>query len=311
VRDGRGQAQHGQGKPAKAKPAVIAPRRIAARVGHPAGKQSATMASSSPAMRIRRGPHHRDALPGKGSHASTLPSARNHCAADAAMRPLAREIRHDAGLAVRTRRGDDAAACRTHERRPSAATMQPRAQRPLLAAVAATVRWRIVVSNVNPTNGAPACMSTPASIAVCSSAARSSRSSTIHASARSWQVVGGECETRLRVALDVHALDRRQALDRQALPRADAVQEVRAARADRRTREGRTATAVEAGAAIGAPSASATRTPARASAAASESPASRRRDDDVVIVSQSGNQSLEDFDDVDSGSCRCKDRRRW
>ena len=82
-------------------------------------RQAGAARRRAPAVPTRRSRCARSGQRQPGEHAAvvTEPLARA-----SAMRALAGEVRDDAGLRIRSRRGDDAGACRTHERTPSAPT---------------------------------------------------------------------------------------------------------------------------------------------------------------------------------------------
>ena len=132
-------------------------QRLAARGGHPrrpaprGQARAAPRASASGAdhtIEIRR--------PGSGSHARTLPSARNHWRATPVMRALAGEIGHDGGLAVGLRLGRRCPRpARTHERSAVGADHQPRRQRSRRLAGRAERQRASSADHAKPTNGVP------------------------------------------------------------------------------------------------------------------------------------------------------------
>jgi len=123
--------------------------------------------------------------PGSGSHASTLPSVRNHWRANPVMGEPAREVRHDRGLPVRARLGHDARG-RPHPRTDAVgADQQACGQLTLAFAFRGEGESGLVGLPDQADEWRPADDRDPGLEHAGRSAARSARSSTIHASARS------------------------------------------------------------------------------------------------------------------------------
>ena len=157
--------------------------------------------------------------PGSGSHASTLPSARNHWRAQPRCGRSQAKFATTAVCPYGARRGDDARGL-PHPRANAVRAddelrLDRRARRRARA-------WRCPAATREPTRTPPgARTSTPAPRTSRTSAARSARSSTIQASARSPRSYAENVSTRARVAFDAHRFDRRERDRAAALPRAE------------------------------------------------------------------------------------------